>query len=60
MAKAAFNDTTNLSSMIRDPYVREAFARAERDGLAPAAAVNTGDPRILDGGALASRELVEA
>ena len=37
MARADANPTTNLSSMIRDPFVRAAFEAAERDGLAPLA-----------------------
>lgn len=60
MAKATFDNSTNLSSIVRDPFVRAAFERAERDGLAPTAAVETDQPRNLDGGAMASRELVEA
>src|ERR1019366_1558060 len=43
------NPTTNLSSMIRDPFVRAAFEAAERDGLAPLA-VLVDTPPSLDGG----------
>jgi hypothetical protein len=39
-----------ISLMIRDPFVRSAFERAERDGLAPDL-VEVDRPRILDGGA---------
>jgi len=37
MARADAHLTTNLSSLIRDPFVRAAFEAAERDGLAPLA-----------------------
>jgi hypothetical protein len=32
MARADADHTTNLSSLIRDPFVRAAFEAAERDG----------------------------
>jgi len=35
MARADAHHTTNLSSLIRDPFVRAAFEAAERDGQAP-------------------------
>jgi hypothetical protein len=37
MARADADHTTNLSFLIRDPFVRAAFEAAERDGLAPLA-----------------------
>ena len=49
MARPDANPTTNLSSMIRDPFVRAAFEAAERDGLAPLA-VLVDTPPSLDGG----------
>jgi hypothetical protein len=33
MARVDAHHTTNLSSLIRDPFVRVAFKAAERDGL---------------------------
>jgi hypothetical protein len=39
----------HLSSMIRDPMVREAFQRAERD-YGQTFAVPDDPPRVLDGG----------
>jgi hypothetical protein len=50
MARATKQDTTKLSSMFRDPFLRAAFKAAEDDGLAPAL-VETDHPRTLDGGA---------
>jgi hypothetical protein len=50
MAQADSTNTTKLSSMFRDPYLRAAFQAAEDDGLAPAL-VETDHPRTLDGGA---------
>jgi hypothetical protein len=41
--------TTNLSFLIRDPFVRAAFEAAEWDGLAPLA-VLIDTPPSLDGG----------
>jgi hypothetical protein len=35
MSRANAHLTTNLSSLILDPFVRAAFEAAERDGLAP-------------------------
>jgi hypothetical protein len=49
MSRADANHTTNLSSLIRDPFVRAAFEAAERDGLAPLA-VLVDTPPSLDGG----------
>ena len=49
MSRADAPHTTNLSSLIRDPFVRAAFEAAERDGLAPLA-VLTGTPPSLNGG----------
>jgi hypothetical protein len=46
MAQANETHTTNLSSLIRDPFVRAAFRAAERDGLAPLA-LETVDPGHL-------------
>jgi hypothetical protein len=40
-----------LSQLIRDPFVRSAFERAERGGLSPIA-VQTPKPSILTGGAV--------
>lgn len=66
MAQAAANHTTvSLSSLIRDPFVRAAFRRAEDDGLSPSP-VAVDHPRTLDGGAAETvpatgrRVLVEA
>jgi hypothetical protein len=58
MARADTHNSTNLSSLIRDPFVRAAFEAAERDGLAPLA-VLIDTPPSLDGGAVAAvdREL---
>jgi hypothetical protein len=58
MARADAHHTTNLSSLIRDPFVQAAFEAAERDGLAPLA-VLVDNPPSLDGGAVAAldREL---
>jgi hypothetical protein len=50
MARANPNDTTKLSAMFRDPFLRAAFEASEDDGLAPAL-VETDHPRTLDGGA---------
>jgi hypothetical protein len=49
MSRANAHCTTNLSSLIRDPFVRLAFEAAERDGLAPLAVLNDAPPS-LDGG----------
>jgi hypothetical protein len=51
MSRADAHHTTNLSSLIRDPFVRAAFEAAERDGLAPLA-VSVDAPPSLDGGAV--------
>jgi hypothetical protein len=49
-----------ISQFIRDPVVRSAFERAERDGGA-AFPVPTGKPRpVLTGGAAESREMAHA
>jgi hypothetical protein len=53
MARANSNHITNLSDLIRDPFVRAAFEAAERDGLAPLA-VLIDTPPSLDGGAAAA------
>jgi len=50
MARAASN--IELSKLIRDPFVRDAFARAEDDGLAPDL-VGIDNPKTLDGGSAA-------
>jgi hypothetical protein len=50
MARADSSCTTKLSSLIRDPFVRAAFAAAEDDGLAPTL-VDTDHPPCLTGGA---------
>jgi hypothetical protein len=50
MARADTHLTTNLSALIRDPFVRAAFEAAERDGRAPLAALV--DTPSLDGGAV--------
>jgi phage terminase large subunit-like protein len=48
--RANTHHTTDLSSLIQDPFVRAAFEAAERDGLAPLA-VLVDTPPSLDGGA---------
>jgi hypothetical protein len=53
MSRADTHHTTNLSSLIRDPFVRAAFEAAERDGLAPLAVLIDAPPS-LDGGAVAT------
>jgi hypothetical protein len=67
MAQATDINTTNLSALFRDPVVRAAFERAERDN--PALPVEPVRPTILTGGASerptespvrSARELVEA
>jgi hypothetical protein len=55
----ATQQNTALSQLFTDPMLRSAFARAERDGTAPLAVV-ADRPRILTGGAVAARELMEA
>jgi hypothetical protein len=50
MSKADRISTTKLSDLIRDPIVREAFRRAERD-FGQAFAVPTDRPQVLNGGA---------
>jgi len=50
MAKANNPNTTNLSSLFVDSFLKEAFRRAERD--TPPAVVAP-EPRILIGGAAA-------
>jgi hypothetical protein len=52
MARANTHHTTNLLSLIRDPFVRAAFQAAERDGLAPLPML-VDMPPSLDGGATA-------
>lgn len=53
MPKAdTLNITKPLSFLIRDPFVRAAFAAAERDGLAPLAVVNDTPPALNGGEAL--------
>jgi hypothetical protein len=49
MSRADVHHNTNLSLLIRDPFVRAAFLAAERDGLAPLAVLNDAPPS-LDGG----------
>jgi hypothetical protein len=49
MARANADHTTNLSSLIRYPFVRAAFKAAERDGLAPLGVLIDAPPS-LDGG----------
>src|SRR5260221_354045 len=51
MSRADAHHTTNLSSLIRDPFVRAAFEAADRDGLAPLA-VLVDSPPSGDGCAL--------
>jgi hypothetical protein len=70
MAKAKRDSITTLSSLFRDPLIRDAFARAERDNDDGTYAFAECDhPRRLDGGAAEqlcqstfrrSRALVEA
>ena len=50
---------TPLSAFFKDPDVRAAFWRAERDGTAPLV-VLVDCPRILAGGAVVGREVAEA
>ena len=50
MAQANSHHTTNLSFLIRDPFIRAAFKGADDDGLAPAL-VESDHPRTPDGGA---------
>jgi len=59
MARAISKNTARLSTLFVDPFLRAAFAAAEGDGLAPAF-VEQDRPRDLDGGAVASAELLEA
>ncbi|MCK1326666.1 hypothetical protein IVA94_39105 [Bradyrhizobium sp. 156] len=49
MTRADLNNTTKLSSLFRDPFLRTAFAAAEDDGSAPMVAADR--PPTLDGGA---------
>jgi hypothetical protein len=44
------SNPSNVSLMIRDPYVAKAFKAAEDDGLAPSMAT-TDRPHMLNGGA---------
>jgi hypothetical protein len=53
MARANSHHTTNLSTMIRDPFVRLAFEAAERDGLAPLAVLLDTPPSLQGGQAVA-------
>lgn len=55
MAEANQTHITNLSSMIRHPLVRAAFAAAERDGRAPLG-VRHETPSALTGGEAAAPE----
>jgi hypothetical protein len=55
MSGADSHHTTNLSSLIRDPFVRAAFEAAERDGLAPLAVLVDNPPSLDGGAAVASR-----
>ena len=55
MSRADAHHTTNLSSLIRDPFIRAAFEAAERDGLAPLA-VLAETPPLFDGGAVVTIE----
>jgi hypothetical protein len=58
MTRADAQPTTNLSSLIRDPFVRAAFEAAERDGLATPAVLIDNPPSLDGGAAVASdREL---
>lgn len=50
MTRADLNNTTKLSSLFRDPFLRTAFAAAEDDGSAPML-VAADRPPTLDGGA---------
>ena len=52
MAKANNPNTTNLSSLFVDLFLKEAFRRAERDAP-PAVVTPAPKPRILIGGAAA-------
>lgn len=53
MARADAHPTTNLSSLIRDPFVRVAFKAAERDGLAPHPVLIDTPPSLNGGAAVA-------
>ena len=46
-----------LSSLFTDQLVRDAFARAERNGYDPAPAVIVPEPRRIDGAAVRVLEL---
>lgn len=52
MAQANPNHTTKLSALFRDPFLRDAFLRAERDnGDDFGVLVETDHPPMLSGGA---------
>ena len=57
MTRADAYHTTNLSSLIRDPFVRAAFEAAERDGLAPPAVLVETSPSLDGGQAVAFGDL---
>lgn len=50
MTRATANPTTKLSDLFTDPFLRDAFRRAENDGPDEAFA-ECDHPRTLDGGA---------
>lgn len=58
MAKADNRNTTNLSTLFVDQFLKEAFRRAERDDP-PAVVTPAPQPRTLIGGA-AARVLEDA
>ena len=49
MSQASSHNTTKLSTLFVDPFLRAAFEAAERDGLAPLS-VLIDTPPSLDGG----------
>jgi hypothetical protein len=54
MRQAKHDSTTKLSSMIRDPFVRSAFERAEQGGDDFDSFAHVGRPPNLDGGSAAA------
>jgi hypothetical protein len=55
MAMANQHSTTPLSNLIRDPMVRDAFRRAERDSGAAYAVPAPKPPKLTDGAAAKPR-----
>jgi hypothetical protein len=59
MANPVRITSTSISSLIRDPFVRAAFERAERDN-GEAFAIQPAPEPELTGGAAAEMEMVDA